>query len=103
MKKVRRSISVDDKVAIAKAHLVDKVPVSDLCDKHEILPNQFYNWQKQFFENGAGAIQATNRRLPPRSGRSPTKSKVVIKRWLPDFVRAAVFLKRTRSRAGARR
>jgi hypothetical protein len=28
-------------------HLVDKAPVSDLCDEYQILPTQFYQWQKQ--------------------------------------------------------
>jgi transposase-like protein len=26
--------------------------VSDLCDQHDIYPNQFYGWLKDFFENG---------------------------------------------------
>lgn len=64
MKKPRRQFSAADKVAIVKAHLVDKVPVSDLCDKHQILPTQFYGWQKLFFENGAAAFEAASKRTP---------------------------------------
>ena len=60
--KSRRSISAAEKVAIVKAHLVDKVPVSDLCDKHQILPTQFYGWQKLFFENGTAAFDAASKR-----------------------------------------
>lgn len=62
MKKQRRQFSAADKVAIVKAHLVDKVPVSDLCDKYEILPTQFYGWQKLFFENGSAAFDAASKR-----------------------------------------
>ena len=40
---------------------MDKVPVSDLCDKHNLSPTVFYRWQKQFFENGATAF-ATKRK-----------------------------------------
>lgn len=69
MKKVRRTISAAEKVDIVKAHLVDKVPVSDLCDKHQILPNQFYNWQKQFFENGTAAFEAAAKRKPRDDGK----------------------------------
>ena len=36
--------------------LVDKVPVSDLCDERGLNPSVFYNWQKQFFENGHAAF-----------------------------------------------
>ena len=34
-------------------HLIEKVPVSQVCDKNGVSIVNFYNWQKQFFENGA--------------------------------------------------
>ena len=52
MNKQRRHFSGADKVAILKRHLVEKVPVSDLCDQAEIYTTQFYGWLKEFFENG---------------------------------------------------
>lgn len=48
----RRHFEGTEKVAILKRHLVDKVPVSDLCDEFDLYPNQFYGWLKEFFENG---------------------------------------------------
>ena len=48
----RRHFADQDKVAILKRHLVDKVPVSDLCDELEIYPHQLQDWLKKFFENG---------------------------------------------------
>jgi hypothetical protein len=33
--------------------LLDKVPVSDLCEELGLQPTVFYRWQKEFFENGA--------------------------------------------------
>ena len=48
----RRHFADADKVAILKRHLIDKVPVSDLCDEFDIYPNQFYDWLKKLFENG---------------------------------------------------
>lgn len=56
-RKSRRQFDGSQKVAIVKRHLVDKVPVSDLCDEYQILPNQFYQWQKQLFEQGASAFE----------------------------------------------
>jgi transposase-like protein len=44
-------------VAIVRRHLVDGVPVSDLCDEYGLQPTQYYNWQKQLFENGDLAFQ----------------------------------------------
>ena len=51
-KRTRRHFSAQEKVAALKRHLVEKVPVSDLCDELDIYPNQFYGWLKEFFENG---------------------------------------------------
>src|SRR2546423_4844017 len=56
MNKPRRHFSGTEKVAILKRHLVDKVPISDLCDELDIYPNQFYGWLKEFFENGHAAF-----------------------------------------------
>src|SRR5271168_4149154 len=52
MNKQRRHFADHDKVAIVKRHLIDKIPVSDLCDELDLYPNQFYDWLKKFFENG---------------------------------------------------
>src|SRR5271165_2572975 len=52
MSKQRRHFQDHEKVAILKRHLLDKVPISDLCDEFDIYPNQFYDWLKRFFENG---------------------------------------------------
>ncbi len=52
MSRPRRHFHDHEKVAILKRHLIDKVPVSDLCDELAIYPNQFYDWLKKFFENG---------------------------------------------------
>lgn len=49
----RKQLTPEEKVAVVRRHLVDNVPVSDLCDEIGIHPNQYYNWQKQFFEEGA--------------------------------------------------
>jgi len=56
MPKQRRHFTADEKVAILRRHLLDKVPVSDLCDELNLNPNVFYSWQKAFFENGAAAF-----------------------------------------------
>ena len=56
MNKPRRHFSAPEKVAILKRHLIDKVPVSDLCDELDIYPNQLYGWLKEFFENGHAAF-----------------------------------------------
>ena len=56
-KQPRRHFSGAEKVAILKRHLLDKVPVSDLCQELGLQVNQFYHWQQQFFENGHAAFE----------------------------------------------
>jgi transposase-like protein len=50
--KPRRHFEGTEKVAILKRHLIDKVPISNLCDELDIYPNQVYGWLKDFFEQG---------------------------------------------------
>ena len=50
-KESRRHLSAEQKVAILRDHLVDRVPISNVCEKHQIQPSLFYYWQRQFFEN----------------------------------------------------
>jgi transposase len=56
MNKPRRHFTGAEKVAILKRHLIDKVPISDLCDELGLYPNQVYGWLKEFFENGHAAF-----------------------------------------------
>src|SRR5271169_3872132 len=57
MRKERRHYTAEEKVAILRRHLLDKVPVSDLCEELGLQPTVFYRWQKEFFENGAAALR----------------------------------------------
>jgi transposase len=66
-KKTRKRFTAQEKVAILRLHLLEHVAISDLCDRHGIHPTMFYRWQKEFFENGAAALE-------PRS-RHPTDAK----------------------------
>lgn len=57
-KKSRRKFTADQKAAVVRRHLVDKVPVSNLCDEYGIQPSMFYNWQKVLVDNAAKAFGA---------------------------------------------
>src|SRR5438445_9504487 len=61
MKKERRHHSAEQKVTILRRHLLEKAPVSDLCEEFGLQPTVFYPWQKEFFENGAAAFQQRGR------------------------------------------
>jgi transposase-like protein len=57
MKKQRKHYTPEEKVAILRRHLLEQVPISELCDKQGLQPTVFYRWQKEFFENGAAAFE----------------------------------------------
>jgi transposase len=62
MSTTRKHYSAAEKVAILRLHLLEKKPVSDVCDQYGIHPTLFYRWQKEFFENGAAAFENTGKR-----------------------------------------
>jgi transposase-like protein len=58
----RRYFKAAEKVAILKRHLVEREEVSVICEDLKIHPNQFYEWQKLFFENGVKAFESLENR-----------------------------------------
>ncbi|MGH2360970.1 MAG: transposase [bacterium] len=58
MAEERRNFTGQQKLAILRAHLIEKTPVSEVCDQHGISPTQFYQWQKKLFEEGAGVFES---------------------------------------------
>lgn len=55
----RKKYSAEEKVRLLRLYLIEKEPVSDICDHYGLNPNVFYRWQKIFFENGASAFAQT--------------------------------------------
>jgi transposase-like protein len=53
----RRHLSVPEKVAALKRHLLEGTPVSLLCDELGIKPTVFYSWQRLLFENAHLAFE----------------------------------------------
>src|SRR5262245_62450413 len=66
MKKQRKHYTPEEKVAVLRRHLLEKEPISKLCDELGLQPTVFYRWQKEFFENGAAAFEQKAR--PNHSG-----------------------------------
>ena len=58
MKKERRFLSAEQKVAILRRHLIEKVPISKVCEEAGVVPTLFYRWQEQLFVNGAAALES---------------------------------------------
>src|ERR1700675_215944 len=57
-KRQRRQYSAEEKAKILRLHLLEQVPISEICEQHGIHPTMFYHWQKALFENAAAALEA---------------------------------------------
>lgn len=64
MEKQRKHFTAADKVKLLRRHLVEKVPVSQVCDEAGIQPTQFYRWQQIFSENGTAAFERQSKSEP---------------------------------------
>ena len=73
-KRSRRQFTTEQKVAILKRHMVDKVPVSDLCNELGLQPSVFYQWQRQALENLAATFST-----PPAEGPSKREKELEAK------------------------
>lgn len=61
MAQSRKRYTGEEKTAILRAHLVDGVPVSDLCDRHGLYPTMCYRWQKTLFDAAPTTLDGRNR------------------------------------------
>jgi transposase len=46
---------------LLRQHLIEKLPVSKVCEEADINPNLFYRWQEQLFVNGSLALEGKRR------------------------------------------
>lgn len=74
-KRSRRQFTTEQKVAILRRHIVDKVAVSDLCSEYELQPSVFYHWLRQVHENLAGALASP---APAANGPSKREKELAV-------------------------
>lgn len=65
-KRQRRHYTPERKAELLQRHLVDKVPVSEICNEEKLQPSVFYGWLKTLLANAPIALAS------PR-GSSPEK------------------------------
>ena len=72
----RKQLTPEEKVAAVRRHLIEKVPVSDICDQLGIHPNLYYQWQKQFFEEGTVVFQRKPNKANARRQADANEKKI---------------------------
>lgn len=68
-----RKYDAQFKATILRKHLVDKIPVSNLCDEYQLAPSLFYKWQKELFDHADSVFEAPN--LPKQQNQDKEKIK----------------------------
>ena len=60
-KQRRRRFTADEKAAILRRHLSDKVSISDLAEEYRLQPSVLYQWQRSLLDNAALALEPKRR------------------------------------------
>ena len=68
----RRQFTTEQKVALLQRHLVDKEPVSKICDENQLQPSVFYQWMRQALGNLGAALG------PPASSEPNKREKELV-------------------------
>ncbi len=74
-KKTRTRFSAPEIVAILRLHLLERSPISDLCDQHGIHPTMFYRWQISFSRMARLPSSHVAAAVTPRTAGSPCWSR----------------------------
>ena len=88
MTRERRHFDGGEKVAVLKRHLIDKVPISALCDELKLQPTQLYDWLKKFFENGHAAFDTDRKSKADDNAKDQKIEKLEAKLVRKDAVMA---------------
>jgi transposase len=59
--KERRHWTADEKIKLLRRHLIEKIPISTICDEAHLAPSVFHRWQEQLFLNAALALESNRR------------------------------------------
>ena len=73
-KRKRRTFTPDEKAAILRRHLSDKISVADLCDEYDLQPGVFYEWQRRLLDHAARALES-----PRKAGQREKKLEQKVK------------------------
>lgn len=90
MAKSRKRYTGEEKAAILRAHLVDRVPVSEICDQHGLHPTMFYRWQKTLFDAAPTTLDGRTRVDQPSKAQDRKIANLEVKLAQKDTIIAEV-------------
>lgn len=69
MKKEYRHWSAEEKAKLLRRHLIEKVPISRICEEARLAPSLFQRWQEQLFQNASLALESKRPERNPEQQR----------------------------------
>jgi transposase-like protein len=57
-KRTRKHRKPEEKAALLKRHVIEKVPVSEICEQEQLQPSLLYGWLHQLMERAPAAFAA---------------------------------------------
>lgn len=57
VKRERRNWSTEEKTRLLRRHLIERVPISKICEESSLAPSLFHRWQEQLFLNASLALE----------------------------------------------
>ncbi len=72
MRKERKHFTPEEKVAVLRRHLLDKVQISELCEELGLRPTVFYRWQKETVRERSRRFSVAGAPEPPSGGEAET-------------------------------
>lgn len=60
-KRQRRHFTPEQKADLLRRHLVDKVPVSEICNELKLQPTVFYDWLRTLMAQAPKALESPTR------------------------------------------
>ena len=76
-KRTRRYHAPSQKADLLRKHHLDKVPISDLCNQHELQPSVFYTWQRQLRSELQGGLQTLEAEVATLRAKLAKKEHVI--------------------------
>jgi transposase len=58
LKRERRNWKTEEKTRLLRRHLIEKIPISKICEEAQLAPSLFHRWQEQLFHNAALALES---------------------------------------------
>jgi transposase len=83
-RQTRRQYSVEEKICIVLEGLRGEENISELCSREEIAASMYYDWSKEFLEEGKRRLAGDTSRAATAGGvRDLRHETAALRRWWP--------------------